>query len=68
MTDPKRRTERLQAIVAERQRVIRETQIRIDLTRQFSEADARLARALDEVGANRNEDLSGPRRRGVATR
>jgi hypothetical protein len=55
MSDPKQTSERLQAIIAERKRAARETQALIDLTRRLSEADARLARALSEVGADLNE-------------
>ena len=54
MTDSHHLSEQLRAIVAESERVARETQLRIDLIRQLSEADARLARALNEVGAPRN--------------
>jgi hypothetical protein len=53
--DPKQTSERLQAIIAESKRVARQTEALIDLTHKLSEADARLARALSEVGA----DLSG---------
>jgi hypothetical protein len=55
MSDPKQTSERLQAIIAESKRTARETQALIDLTRRLSEADARLARALREVGADLNE-------------
>ena len=55
MSDPKQTSERLQAIIAESKRTARETQALIDLTRRLSEADARLARALSEVGADLNE-------------
>jgi hypothetical protein len=55
MRDPKQTSERLQAIIAESKRVSRETQALIDPTRELSEADARLARALSEVGADLNE-------------
>ena len=54
MTDSHHLSERLRAIVAEGERVARETQLRIDLIRQVSEADARLARALNEIGAPRS--------------
>jgi hypothetical protein len=55
MSDPKQTSERLQAIIAESRRAAQETQALIDLTRRLSEADARLARALSEVGADVNE-------------
>jgi hypothetical protein len=55
MSDPRQTSERLQAIIAESKRTARETQALIDLTRRLSEADARLARALSEVGADLNE-------------
>ena len=53
MSDPKQTSERLQAIIAESERAARETQALIDQTRKLSEADARLARALNDA------DLSG---------
>ena len=53
MTDSHHLSEQLRAIVAESERVARETQLRIDLIRQLSEADARLARALNEIVAPR---------------
>jgi hypothetical protein len=55
MSDPKQTSEQLQAIIAESKRAARETQALIDLTRKLSEADARLARALSEIGADLNE-------------
>ena len=55
MSDPKQTSERLQAIIAESERVARETRALIDLTRNSSEADARLARALSEVSNDLNE-------------
>ena len=55
MSAPKQTSERLQAIIAESKRAARETQALIDLTRKLSEADARLARALSEIGADLNE-------------
>ena len=55
MSDPKQTSEQLQAIIAESKRAARETQALIDQTRKFSEADARLARALSEIGADLNE-------------
>jgi hypothetical protein len=58
MSDRKQTSERLQAIIAESKRTARETQALIDLTRRLSEADARLARALSEVGADLNEGSS----------
>jgi hypothetical protein len=56
MSDPKQTSERLQAIIAESERAARETQARIDLTRRLSEADARLARALNDVDVDLNGD------------
>ena len=53
MNDPKQTSDRLQAIIAERERAARETQALIDRTRRLSAADARLARALN------NADLNG---------
>ena len=53
MTDSHHLSEQLRAIVAESERVARETQLRIDFIRQLSEADARLARALNEIGVPR---------------
>jgi hypothetical protein len=53
MNDPKHFSEELQALVAESERVARETKRLIDLTRRLSKADARLARALNEIGATR---------------
>ncbi len=55
MSDPKQTSERLQAIIAESKRAARETQALIDLTRKLSEANARLARALSEIGAGLNK-------------
>jgi hypothetical protein len=55
MSDRKQTSERLQAIIAESKRAARETQALIDLTRKLSEADARLARALNEIGAGLNQ-------------
>ena len=52
MSDPKQTSERLQAIMAESKRAARETQALIDRTHKASEAYARLARALSEVGAD----------------
>jgi hypothetical protein len=63
MSDPKQTSERLQAIIAESKRAARETQALIDLTRRLSEADARLARALSEVGTDLNENSPHPERR-----
>ena len=54
MTDSHHLSKQLRAIVAEGERVAREIQLRIDLIRQLSEADARLARALNEIGAPRS--------------
>ena len=54
MIDSHYLSEQLRAIVAESERVARETQLRIDLIRQLSEADARLVRALNEIGAPRS--------------
>ena len=62
MSDPKQTSERLQAIVAERERLAREAQALIDRTRALSEADARLARILSEVA-----DLNGDSPRGNKT-
>ena len=64
MSDPKQTSERLQAIIAESERVARETRALIDLTRNSSEADARLARALSEVSNDLNE--ASPRVRTAA--
>jgi hypothetical protein len=65
MSDPKQTSERLQAIIAESKRAARETQALIDLTRRFSEAEARFARALSEIGADLNE--ASPRVRRART-
>jgi hypothetical protein len=46
VSDPKQTFKRLQAMVAERERLAREAQALIDRTRALSEADARLARVL----------------------
>ena len=54
MTDSHHLSKQLRAIVTEGERVAREIQLRIDLIRQLSEADARLARALNEIGAPRS--------------
>ena len=43
----------LQVVVSERRRAARELQRRIELTRELSEADARLARALNQIGPPR---------------
>ncbi len=45
----------LNTIIAESKRAARETQTLINLTCRLSEADARLARALSEVGTDLNE-------------
>jgi hypothetical protein len=62
MSDPKQTSERLQAIVAERERLAREAQALIDRTRALSEADARLAHILSEVA-----DPNGDSPRGKKT-
>ena len=49
----------LQVVALERRRAARELQRRIELTRELSEADARLARALNEIGAPRARPQSG---------
>jgi hypothetical protein len=51
MTDAKQTSEQLRAIVVESERLARETQLLVDITRRLSEADARLARALEEIGS-----------------
>ena len=63
MTQSKHMTERLQAIVADRQRVLRETQLLIDVTRRVSDADARLAQALDKIGAQGTKGFPARRMR-----
>ena len=64
MTESKPMSERLQAIVAEHQRAAREIQILIDLTRRLSDADARLAQALDEIGAHVTKASPARRKQG----
>jgi hypothetical protein len=59
VSDPEQTFKRLQAMVAERERLAREAQALIDRTRALSEADARLARVLSEVAG-----LNGVSRRG----
>jgi hypothetical protein len=51
MTGAKQTSEQLRAIVAESEHLARETQLLLDVTRRLSEADARLARALKEIGS-----------------
>jgi L-alanine-DL-glutamate epimerase-like enolase superfamily enzyme len=51
MTDVKQTSEQLRAIVAESERLARETQLLLDVNRRLSDADARLARALKEIGS-----------------
>jgi hypothetical protein len=60
MSNPKQASKRLQAIDVESEQAVRKVQTLIDLTRSLSEADARLARARSEVGA----DLNGGSPRG----
>jgi hypothetical protein len=49
MSDPKQTSDRLQALVAECEQTIRETEALIDRTCELNEADAKLARALNDA-------------------
>ena len=59
MNDPKQTSDRLQALVAESERAARETQALIDRTRELNEADARLARALNDADLDGDALRSG---------